>query len=466
MPGKRLAFLYASCGSQVIALLEQDRDCARTIAAMGEAEKSVTAVMEAFLKLSCLQQPEKNPAMAGWVIRQYLTHLHNGKPVLAEDLYKIREDLAYFEALKNSGVLREASHDLQAYTLQSLRETIEPYRQKKVEREAAQTLRRMTPEEKAGLFAETTIVYDGPEGKVVIPHTPKASIHWGSNTKWCISGKEYAEKHFPSYNAKSPCIFLIPAGGDSDKIALVDYTFYNAQDKIVETLPGAHEQLWQACLENLPPQAQQSLSAWLPGNGPSEEEERQARPPLPDNIPPQWREALEYAQRCDWDKIAPGLLRSREFILAAIVKNNWVLNHAAPELRADGAFVVSVVAQDIWVLQSVLPELKEDPWFIQSCLGAVVNLAFNTASLETLKIHVPDERTLLAIRIGHLEKFLAAGETGKARKLLHQFRPLWGRSELIFGEQQETLAIIKESAVFRGRQTTCRTNASVAACPA
>ena len=166
----------------------------------------VTAVMEAFVEKVGYPGVKERPLILQWMCLQYLAHRHNGKPILSEDLYKLGEDIAYFESVKKSPVFQNTgvSADLLTYTYAALQETLKPFEEQKRRKEAEAGERRLTPEEKKIIAEETTVIYDGPEGRVVVPHPGASSRYWSCNTNWCISGEEYAETHFPNYNAKSP----------------------------------------------------------------------------------------------------------------------------------------------------------------------------------------------------------------------------------------------------------------------
>lgn len=230
-----LSFLSAHHGPLVLPHLRKDKTCADVfsseICALIQQKETLSpaeneAVIEAFIQKACPGFKDK-PQILNWVLCQYKTHRHNNKPILAEDLYKINDSLNYFESLKKSETLKIQDRDLFSHkTYQSLLDVLKPFEQNKAAKESARLARFMSPEERQILKQETTVLYEGPPGKIVIPHTIASSQYWGNNTKWCISGTE-AKTYFPRYNCSSPIIILIPRGRESDKIALVEKTLYN-----------------------------------------------------------------------------------------------------------------------------------------------------------------------------------------------------------------------------------------------
>jgi len=200
-PRLTLPALIDSHGEQVLELLRADETCGHAfspeIAAKIHLDQDyfesrddymaevVTPVMEAFLEKAC-STARKRPPIAQWIIRQYLTHSHNENPILAEDLYKIDDNIRYFNSLRNSSVFKEtgASPDLLSYkTYAAFEAMLAPHLQRKEETEAARKTFNVAASVKSSILAETTVLYDGPEGRVVVPHTSKASKYWGNNTK-------------------------------------------------------------------------------------------------------------------------------------------------------------------------------------------------------------------------------------------------------------------------------------------
>lgn len=114
-----------------------------------------------------------------WICRQYCT---KNEAIKAEDFYELHKNLSDFDTW--SGRLHQDGrvNQIDQYeTYQNLENTLRPYQQKRAAKLAEKAKRRMDNAKRDKLMAETTVIYDGPEGKVVIPHTPESSIHWGTN---------------------------------------------------------------------------------------------------------------------------------------------------------------------------------------------------------------------------------------------------------------------------------------------
>jgi hypothetical protein len=358
-------FLFASFGEQVVEHLAEDESCknAFTSAIAGKIRKRkedfatqaefmakvVTPVMEAFLDKACPSVKNRKPIVQ-WVLGQYLEHRHNDKPILAEDLYKIDDYLKFFEGLRNAGALKKSGDNpdlLQYKTYAAFEKMLEPHLRRKAQKEMLADMFNMTPAQKAQIMAETTILYDGDEGRVIVPHTAEASKYWGSNTKWCIAAREQAENYFPQYNAKSPVIMILPKGQSNNKIALVDKTLWDSADNKIPALPEPHSGLMKQCLNGLSDGVRNHLAAWMP-------EEVFSTPAFvyvePDTAT--WMAIYNEVEAVSDSKKSPdkALWKNPNSVLAAIRMDPRAVKYAAPVLAKNPQFWQAAVRQNVRVL--------------------------------------------------------------------------------------------------------------------
>ena len=197
-------------------------------------EQRESMAYHAFARLSDPTFDPDNPdgnKYLEWISKIYADQAGAGTPVKTEDLAALREELAYFDkaktAFKNAGY----STDIQEYqNLEQFSGRARPLLNKQQSRRP----RRLTSEIKD----QTTVLYEGPEGKVVVPHTAKASQYWGNATRWCISGTENAHANFPYYNKKgAPIMMLVPnveglPEGRNGKIAIMNGEVWDETDNI------------------------------------------------------------------------------------------------------------------------------------------------------------------------------------------------------------------------------------------
>ena len=394
MSGLKLSFLISDYGPRVIAQLQREASYRATfsVKSQGVIERwskdshttpqDIKMVMEEFIALAL---PERKGAIAKWVFDAYLNGTHNGKQILAEDLYKIKEDLQYFDALKKSDAFDGETDLLKYQSLAQLRETLAPYEQVKRRKDAQRAERSISDEVKADILKETTVLYDGPEGRVVMPHTIKASKYWGNHTKWCISGETTADQFFHSHNQQSAILMIIPKGGEDDKLAIVANTFWNAADDQLEEIPARYQHIINAMLDNSPLNVKPHLENLLEaGKSPV----KRQMPNL-DKYPAEWQETFAFYERerpdttlekdkklfgnpdfvLDVVKYNPDMLRyasptlkaDRKIVLAAIAKKPSNLYLVAPKFRADREIVHFAVERDGCVQKPASDELKEDP---------------------------------------------------------------------------------------------------------
>lgn len=132
-----------------------------------------------------------------WVCRTWLA-----APCQAEDIDKIKGDLQDFESFQR--FMPQEQRAIQAYdSRRALQDTLRPFQNR---RDAKIMARQQASDE---IKAETTVVYDGPEGKIVIPRTERASIFWGRGSTWCISATK-SKNYFDDYNKTAPIYIYMP----------------------------------------------------------------------------------------------------------------------------------------------------------------------------------------------------------------------------------------------------------------
>lgn len=96
------------------------------------------------------------------------------------------------------------------------------------------------------IMDQTLFLYDGEEGKILIPKTQEASEYWGSDTRWCLdlSGRKEV-REFPDYSKDDPLvIYSINKEGSSVPLKFLGHNkdgyLRDIQDAgIVEELPLA-----------------------------------------------------------------------------------------------------------------------------------------------------------------------------------------------------------------------------------
>jgi hypothetical protein len=410
-----MAFVLASFGPKVCAQLAADSSCLSVFPG-----KTGRALMDAFLDKVYPVAPghARKPEVARWLCRQYLEHRHNGQPVLAEDLYKIGEDVSYFNDVKKSSAFHASGMptDILRYkTLASFQEALGPFREKKSLRAASARWRRMDADARARITAESTVLYKGPEGTVVIPHTPAASRYWGNNTRWCISGNE-AEKFFARHVQRSPVIMFLPSGPAAEKAALVQHVWYDSADK---KLAGAAPRagLIAACRAGLSPEAARGFDFWT-------------APPAAPDLAVQRKIAENIRSFLCGNPAAPW--SDRAFLLEALRQSSDAMLWMSSQLSQDPGFLRDAVcanAEVLWIMGDTLaaPEGKS---FLESCLAQSDTLAFLLNDVKTGKCPEIAPEALKGFQTQALERLAARGEP---HKVAHYARALWGDREAVLG---------------------------------
>ena len=499
------AFLYANLGPQILALLAQDETYARVFASgLPDIKKHTdftpaerTQILDAFVAHICPEDKKDSAPLFQWVFNQYLTYLHNGKPIQAEDLYRVKENLSYFDSLKQSQTFKDAGHSpdvLQYKTYAAFEQMLQPFiKQKQLKEEAARQFH-MTTEQRKKIMAETTVLYKGDEGMVVIPHTPESSQHWGSNTKWCISGKVSAAKYFHDYNEKLPVIMIIPTNMHDQKVAVVDKKIYDSADNTINALPPEHYRLLKKSIGKISAEARGSIEVWL--------SRALSNNILTEDIKSDHKyvqlkaEVYEELTRLDEGKKKNETLwENPEFVLEAFSRNCLTLKNAGPTLAGNIDFIKELCNQNSDAFKDAPREWKSnrhvalqfieasarsmfwcdsnfrkyfdfnldavkvnyqsiyvatqffnDKSFYLKCFNDCDALSFLPLSFLSLKGVETTEEQALSARIKSLENWARKGDRTNFFSHARHFKETWGDAETLFaGDMQLTLQKIKSA---------------------
>ncbi len=185
-------------------------------------------------------------------------------PVIVEDIYKVVNNVEFF--YNHIGEIPEQfPKNLSDYgSMYLLQEALQKPLAKYEEERESKRIFRLLNENEAEIMEKTTIFYDGPEGKIVMPHTKLAAQNWGGHTKWCISAHKDEENAFEGYYKKGPVLIFLPNPTEDDrafygehyksfKFAYVNGDWYDERDQLeiypVECLDALRIQ-WEMYVQN------------------------------------------------------------------------------------------------------------------------------------------------------------------------------------------------------------------------
>jgi len=176
-----------------------------------------------------------------WIITQYA----NNKINYAEDIFsKTIPELLTYDALKRKKKLAPEETDIgRIKSLGQLMDITDRYKEVDT---TSNSEKEKSIEQQMYDTGEATLVYNGPQIKVVIPHTEKASCYFGKNTRWCTAATK-GENYFDSYNKKGPLyIVLIKPTNERYQFHFQDKAFMNEKDEQINLLNLANKypKLW------------------------------------------------------------------------------------------------------------------------------------------------------------------------------------------------------------------------------
>jgi hypothetical protein len=166
-------------------------------------------------------QQQKYPYVK-WILDHYLT----GDIKKAEDFSRAAVALEVISQKKH--LLPVNKRDINLIKsfdeLESLREKLE----------AQSTGKQIKSSEKEKIYKEIEVVYDGPEGKVLIPKTEVASCFLGRGTRWCTAATR-GDNYFKKYNSKGPLYVILPSDGRKYQFHLEIISLMDEKDEPINT---------------------------------------------------------------------------------------------------------------------------------------------------------------------------------------------------------------------------------------
>lgn len=152
------------------------------------------------IKFIMQNDPSPNKKFTLWLIR---TYINDGINYL-EDFSRAGQALKLFVNHQRQLEVKDIN---QYKTLTALEDAVEPFEQAEQEKSA----RQMKALEKQKIQSETKIVYEGPDGTILIPLSQEASCFWGRGTRWCTAATR-ADNPFHSHGYDDGNLFIVIHG--------------------------------------------------------------------------------------------------------------------------------------------------------------------------------------------------------------------------------------------------------------
>ncbi len=321
---------------------------------------------------------KRNNKIVNWISDRYLNETFNGGNILCEDLYKIGEDLQHFEGLRKSGRVA-GRHITDFKSLTALREFLKPFDLIRAKKQQQKLDRSLSPEQKQEIDAGTTIVYSGPEGRVVIVHSAAASKYWGNNTKWCISANK--NNRFDSYD-QNHIVMLLPS--DSDKTALVNQQFYNSEDKKINAPDAAGYELLEAAKNSLSAAARDNLEKLIPDTV------RLSRKYGDETT----EQIIEFSHYSTLYKTVPDeILNNMPVMIEIIRRRGEALYHGSADLKKNQELILEIARKNLLVTKYVDPALLADPKFMLKLV------AVNGKTLEYASDEIKNNKRIVSVAV-------------------------------------------------------------------
>jgi len=165
--------------------------------------------------------PTKNQQYSLWIIQTYINKGIN----YLEDLSRVYNALTLFNKFKNKLPINQ--RDIQKIKkLSELENLVDQFKEVKTGKEVKQNI-------SDEIKKQTKIIYNGQEGKIIIPLTKEASCYLGQNTRWCTAATE-SENMFNDYNNEGPLYIILPKDGTKWQFHLQSEQLMDEQDDEVD----------------------------------------------------------------------------------------------------------------------------------------------------------------------------------------------------------------------------------------
>ena len=163
-------------------------------------------IYDTILKLDPTFKEGKIGQYSKWLFRSdNLKKILNTKD---EDLYKIYDDLNFFNNAKIKNVLPSDKRDINKFNIETLLDFVFSFSKDGEEL--------MSNKDKERELKKDTKRHDLTNWTIIIPQTEEASCYYGKGTKWCTAADKY-NNAFDSHNRQGPLYILISKDTPSEK---------------------------------------------------------------------------------------------------------------------------------------------------------------------------------------------------------------------------------------------------------
>ena len=159
-----------------------------------------------------------------WIISKYAS----GKIPMYEDIEsKVIPYLFEYDKLKRKKKLKPEHKDINKFkSYKDLMDAVDSYDNQTQDLDSDKEIENKFYENK-----EATLIYNGPQVKVVVPHTERASCFFGRNTKWCTAATK-GNNYFSEYNKRGNLyVVLIKKENERYQFHYETNQFLDSQDE-------------------------------------------------------------------------------------------------------------------------------------------------------------------------------------------------------------------------------------------
>ena len=162
-------------------------------------------IFDRFARLDPTHTRQQKPFLyLEWMAREYLKTHNAGHPFPSFRFEELSEAVRIFDRYKADRP--EEERDINRFNLNAVINMADCTR-KALRWKIDDFIENASDE----VMRQTTILYDGPEGVALVPHSRISGSYWGSNSLWCTTDEDFeSENRFHDFHSEGPVVVLMP----------------------------------------------------------------------------------------------------------------------------------------------------------------------------------------------------------------------------------------------------------------
>ena len=293
---------------------------------------------------------------------------------------------------------------------------------------------------------ETTVLYKGAEGRIVVPHSFKAANYWSPSE--CETEQDF--DHLTTFHAP---VLALPAEGSAVYLGPWHLNFdeFDGSITFLEGLSQRGQRLVQSCADSLSPELSKSVFSSffnaVPKNSSAEEKKKRQVWDVKYGTP-QWSSILDKINSPDFNDInlVPKWIFDDKDFISFLADNIWGLRFMTDtpdEILRDEQVAIAIIRGDANLFEFLPKDIQANKGFVKKLLRST-GLAFNFKEQNCFEFVEFADETINQYKYKFMKDSLNSEDVRSfSRYAALYFKPLWDNPELLYGvNKEESLTLI------------------------